>query len=200
MPDEERLIWLASFARKTLHWLMSCITFSRAADWCFESLSRGSSRRTVPINWISRTAGGTVQTGLRNRSRGDGNRLVGGTKRRSIRAESRHQVSEYRPARQRRRRRFKREGLILGRLAHPHIAQLIDAGVSDTGQPYLILEHVSGDDIDRYCDDRTLDVHSRIRLFLDVLEAVERRIPTTWYIAISNPPTYWSEAMERRSC
>jgi len=69
--------------------------------------------------------------------------------------------------------RFKREGLILGRLAHPHIAQLIDAGVSDTGQPYLILEHVGGDHIDRYCDDRTLDVHSRIRLFLDVLEAIE---------------------------
>jgi len=69
--------------------------------------------------------------------------------------------------------RFKREGLILGRLAHPHIAQLIDAGVSDTGQPYLILEFVNGDRIDRYCDDRSLDLHSRIRLFLDVLEAVE---------------------------
>src|SRR5436305_241547 len=35
--------------------------------------------------------------------------------------------------------RFKREGLILGRLAHPHIAQLIDAGVSESGQPYLLL-------------------------------------------------------------
>ena len=32
--------------------------------------------------------------------------------------------------------RFKREGSILGRLAHPHIAELIDAGVSATGQPY----------------------------------------------------------------
>ena len=36
--------------------------------------------------------------------------------------------------------RFKREGTILARLTHPHIARLIDAGVSSTGQPYLVLE------------------------------------------------------------
>ena len=69
--------------------------------------------------------------------------------------------------------RFRREGLILGRLAHAHIAELIDAGVSQSGQPYLILEHVSGDHIDRHCDQHNLDIPSRIRLFLDVLEAVE---------------------------
>ena len=69
--------------------------------------------------------------------------------------------------------RFRREGLILGRLAHPHIAELIDAGVSPSGQPYLILEYVSGDHIDQYCDSHRLDIPSRIRLFLDVLEAVE---------------------------
>ena len=48
--------------------------------------------------------------------------------------------------------RFKREGRILGRLAHPHIAELADAGVSPSGPPYLVLEHVEGDHIDRYCD------------------------------------------------
>ena len=48
--------------------------------------------------------------------------------------------------------RFKREGTILARLAHPHIAQLVDAGVSTAGQPYLVLEYVEGDRIDRYCD------------------------------------------------
>ena len=68
--------------------------------------------------------------------------------------------------------RFKREGSILGRLAHPHIAELIDAGVSQAGQPYLVLEHIEGDHIDRYCDQRRLDVEARIRLFLDVLGAV----------------------------
>jgi eukaryotic-like serine/threonine-protein kinase len=68
--------------------------------------------------------------------------------------------------------RFKREGRILARLAHPHIADLIDAGVSQSGQPYLVLEYVDGDHIDHYCDHHKLDTRSRIRLFLDVLEAV----------------------------
>jgi len=68
--------------------------------------------------------------------------------------------------------RFKREGSILGRLAHEHIAELIDAGVSPAGQPYLVLESVEGAHIDRYCDEQKLDVDARIRLFLDVLEAV----------------------------
>ena len=48
--------------------------------------------------------------------------------------------------------RFRREGSILARLAHPHIARLVDAGVSPAGQPYLVLEHVEGEPIDRYCD------------------------------------------------
>jgi eukaryotic-like serine/threonine-protein kinase len=68
--------------------------------------------------------------------------------------------------------RFKREGSILGRLAHEHIAELVDAGVSPAGQPYLVLEYVEGDHIDRYCDERMLDVEARVRLFLDVLVAV----------------------------
>ncbi|MGE0866385.1 MAG: tetratricopeptide repeat protein [Vicinamibacterales bacterium] len=68
--------------------------------------------------------------------------------------------------------RFKREGTILARLAHPNIARLIDAGVSSHGQPYLVLEHVSGSHIDQYCDERMLDTEGRVRLFLDVLSAV----------------------------
>ncbi len=68
--------------------------------------------------------------------------------------------------------RFKREGSILGRLADPHIAELLDAGVSAEGQPYLVLEHVEGEHIDQYCDLHKLDVEARIRLFLDVLAAV----------------------------
>ena len=68
--------------------------------------------------------------------------------------------------------RFRREGNILARLTHPNIARLIDAGVSPTGQPYLVLEHVDGQTIDRYCDEHALGVEARLRLFLDVLEAV----------------------------
>jgi eukaryotic-like serine/threonine-protein kinase len=68
--------------------------------------------------------------------------------------------------------RFKREGRILGQLAHPHIAELIDAGLSANGEPYLVLENVDGEHIDEYCDRHKLDVDARVKLFLDVLEAV----------------------------
>jgi eukaryotic-like serine/threonine-protein kinase len=68
--------------------------------------------------------------------------------------------------------RFVREGSILARLRHPHIAHLVDAGVSSFGQPFLVLEHVDGSRIDSYCDARRLSVTERLRLFLDVLEAV----------------------------
>ncbi len=52
--------------------------------------------------------------------------------------------------------RFRREGSILARLADPNIARLIDAGVSATGQPYLVLELVEGKRIDQHCDDAAL--------------------------------------------
>jgi serine/threonine protein kinase/tetratricopeptide (TPR) repeat protein len=68
--------------------------------------------------------------------------------------------------------RFKREGSILGRLTHPHIAELLDAGISSDGQPYLILEYVDGTTIDQYCDQHNLHLEARVRLFLDVLAAV----------------------------
>jgi len=68
--------------------------------------------------------------------------------------------------------RFRREASLLARLRHPHIAGLIDAGVSSLGQPYLVLEHVDGERIDRHCEARSLDVPGRLRLFLEVLDAV----------------------------
>jgi eukaryotic-like serine/threonine-protein kinase len=68
--------------------------------------------------------------------------------------------------------RFKREGKILGQLTDPHIAELMDAGVTANGEPYLVLEYVDGRPIDQYCDKQKLDVAVRIRLFLDVLSAV----------------------------
>jgi serine/threonine protein kinase/tetratricopeptide (TPR) repeat protein len=68
--------------------------------------------------------------------------------------------------------RFKREGTILARLAHPFIARLLDAGVSSAGQPYLVLEHVKGRHVDDYCDAQMLGIDARLRLFLDVLSAV----------------------------
>jgi hypothetical protein len=68
--------------------------------------------------------------------------------------------------------RFRREGHILARLKHPHIASLLDAGVTPGGQPYLVLELVQGERIDRHCDALSLSVEARLELFGDVLAAV----------------------------
>ncbi|HEY2976656.1 MAG TPA: serine/threonine-protein kinase, partial [Burkholderiaceae bacterium] len=68
--------------------------------------------------------------------------------------------------------RFRREGEILARLSHAHIARLLDAGVAQGDYPYLILEYVEGEPIDSWCDARTLSVQARVRLFLNVLGAV----------------------------
>lgn len=67
---------------------------------------------------------------------------------------------------------IRREASLLARLSHAHIARLFDAGVGDNGQPYLILEYVEGEPIDRYCDARRLSLPARLQLFLAVLEAV----------------------------
>ena len=47
--------------------------------------------------------------------------------------------------------RFQRERQILGRLQHPNIAAIFDGGTTDEGQPYLVMEYVEGEAIDRYC-------------------------------------------------
>jgi len=69
--------------------------------------------------------------------------------------------------------RFAREGQILARLSHPHIARLLDAGLTDpTRQPYLVLEYVDGAPITSYCEKQQLGLQARVTLFLDVLAAV----------------------------
>jgi serine/threonine protein kinase/Tfp pilus assembly protein PilF len=70
------------------------------------------------------------------------------------------------------RERFVREGRLLGRLSHPHIARLLDAGITDAGALYLVLEFVAGERIDTWCDQHRLGVEQRVRLFVDVCAAV----------------------------
>ena len=68
--------------------------------------------------------------------------------------------------------RFRREGSILAHLTHPDIARLLDAGVSDTGQPYLVLEYVDGVRIDEWATEQQRSVRSLVTLFLRVLDAL----------------------------
>jgi hypothetical protein len=67
---------------------------------------------------------------------------------------------------------IRHEASLLARLTHPHIARLFDVGIRANGQPYLILEYVEGESIDRYCATLQLPLTGRLHLFLTVLEAV----------------------------
>jgi serine/threonine protein kinase/tetratricopeptide (TPR) repeat protein len=69
-------------------------------------------------------------------------------------------------------RRFETERRLLATLSHNNITRLIDGGVSSAGDPFLITEYVEGQTIDHYCDERKLNVDQRLRIFLQVCEAV----------------------------
>jgi len=69
--------------------------------------------------------------------------------------------------------RFARERDILAALEHPNIARLYDAGVSSNGLPYLAMEYVAGEPLTDWCDAHQLAIRERVRLFLQVLDAVQ---------------------------
>ncbi|HEV8200201.1 MAG TPA: tetratricopeptide repeat protein [Candidatus Polarisedimenticolia bacterium] len=69
--------------------------------------------------------------------------------------------------------RFRRERQILARLEHPHIAHLLDGGVSPDGRPWLVMEHVEGVPITAWCAAHDAPLDERLRLFADVCETVQ---------------------------
>ncbi|HYM36029.1 MAG TPA: serine/threonine-protein kinase, partial [Steroidobacteraceae bacterium] len=69
--------------------------------------------------------------------------------------------------------RFNSEEKILSSLDHPNIARLLDAGESDEGYPYLVMEYVHGVPIDKYCDENRLTIAARLELFLRICSAVQ---------------------------
>lgn len=69
--------------------------------------------------------------------------------------------------------RFEAERRFLARLEHPGIARIIDGGSEADGRPWVAMEYVDGEPIDRWCRARGLDVRARVRLFLDVIAAVD---------------------------
>ena len=69
--------------------------------------------------------------------------------------------------------RFRRERQILAKLSHPNIAALYDGGTTDDGLPYLVMEYVTGQRIDTWCDAKRLSVRHRLDLFRQVCAAVQ---------------------------
>jgi tetratricopeptide (TPR) repeat protein len=68
--------------------------------------------------------------------------------------------------------RFEAERQALALLDHPHVAKIFDAGATETGRPYFIMEYVPGVSITEYCDRHRLDTDLRLELFLQACEAV----------------------------
>ena len=70
------------------------------------------------------------------------------------------------------RQRFLEERQILADLDHPHIARLLDGGTTSEGLPYVVMEFVSGQPIDCWCEEQALGRTKRIRLMISVAKAV----------------------------
>jgi serine/threonine protein kinase/tetratricopeptide (TPR) repeat protein len=70
-------------------------------------------------------------------------------------------------------RRFHNERRILAALEHPNIARLLDAGTTEDGLPYFVMEYIPGRPVDHYCDEQRLTIDERLRLFLKICAAVE---------------------------
>ena len=64
------------------------------------------------------------------------------------------------------------ERQVLASLTHPHIARLLDGGTTPAGRPYLVMEHVKGDPLDRYCRKQRLGIDTVLALFEQVCDAV----------------------------
>ncbi|MEM8930296.1 MAG: serine/threonine-protein kinase [Acidobacteriota bacterium] len=71
------------------------------------------------------------------------------------------------------RRRFDLERQALSRLTHPNIARLYEAGATDAGRPFVVMELVEGLPITRFCDLHMLSIDARLRLFVDLCRGIQ---------------------------
>ena len=69
--------------------------------------------------------------------------------------------------------RFQAERQALAMMDHPNIARVLDAGTTDSGRPYFVMELVQGVAITNYCDDAQLTPRERLELFVPVCEAIQ---------------------------
>jgi serine/threonine protein kinase len=69
--------------------------------------------------------------------------------------------------------RFEAERQAVAMMDHPNIAKVLDAGTTDSGRPYFVMELVKGVPITKYCDDKHLPLRARLELFVQVCQAVQ---------------------------
>ena len=69
--------------------------------------------------------------------------------------------------------RFEAERQALAMMDHPNIARVFDAGATEAGRPYFVMELVRGMPITQFCDENRVPTDARLRLFIDVCQAVQ---------------------------
>src|SRR5213078_2813521 len=69
--------------------------------------------------------------------------------------------------------RFEAERQALAVMDHAHIARVLDAGTTESGLPYFVMELVRGVPITKYCDDHRLTATQRLELFVPVCQAIQ---------------------------
>jgi serine/threonine protein kinase len=69
--------------------------------------------------------------------------------------------------------RFETERQVLALMDHPHIAHVLDAGTTETGRPFFVMELVQGIKITTFCNDNNLDTRQRLNLFIQICHAVQ---------------------------
>ena len=174
LPLEQRAAWLGSLAAEHVHmrpWLAKVLDgaeriddpqFLRTPAVSYKTFSEFAPDQRIGPYQLERPLGqgGMGEVWLAKRSDGRLNRYV------ALKLPHAHLLSGSL------RQRFERERDILAALSHHHIAQLYDAGISDSGHPYLAMEWIEGIPITRYCREMRLPIEGRLALFRQVLDAV----------------------------
>jgi serine/threonine protein kinase len=97
-------------------------------------------------------------------------------------------------------RRFRAERQILARLDHPNIARLLDAGTTEDGLPYFIMDYIVGAPVTRFAVAQKLSTRQRLELFLRSAPRLNLRIGIWLFIATSSRATFWRTPKGSRSC
>ncbi len=87
--------------------------------------------------------------------------------------------------------RFDAERQALAMMDHPNIAKVLDAGATEFGTPYFVMELVKGVPITKYCDDNKLTPRERLELFLPVCEAIQHSHQKGIIHRDIKPSKYW---------
>jgi len=96
--------------------------------------------------------------------------------------------------------RFEAERQALALMDHPNIAKVLDAGATETGRPYFVMELVRGIKITDYCNENSLSTVTRLELFIQVCQAIQHAHQKGIIHRDISLPTYWSQITMGSRC